>query len=121
MKFKNYLGLFILTVTLLVSCSKAVENNTIIDESKFVDVLVDIHIADATLIVSGLKINADSTKIGLYYNDVLIKHKVTQKQIQNTFAYYSGNPKKFEKIYELVSEKVVKREEEYNKSIENKE
>lgn len=118
---KSYLGVVILIVILWFGCSKATDNSAIIEESKFVDVLVDIHIADATLVVKGFRINTDSAEISLFYNDVLLKHKVTQKQIQNTFSYYSDNPKKFEQVYERVSEKIVKREEEYKKGIENKE
>ena len=42
----------------------------------------------------------------------------TQKEIENTFKYYTQNTKEFEKVYEKVSEKIAKLEEEYNKSIE---
>lgn len=115
---KNILLIF--SFILFYSCSINSSDNEIINEDKFIDVLVDIHLADATLVVKGLKINTDSTKIRLFYNDVLVKHNVTQKQIENTLLLYSEDPRDFEKIYEKVSEKIVKLEGEYEESIEKK-
>ena len=117
----NKLLTILIFSVLTFSCSKTKSNQNIIEKSKFIDVLVDIHIADATLVVKGFRPRTDSTKIRLYYNDVLLKHNVTQKQIQNTFKFYSRNPKKFEAIYEQVSEKIVKLEEENRESIKEAE
>ena len=50
-----------------------------------------------------------------HFGDVTAK---TQKQIQNMLEYYTKKPKKFDKVYEQVSEKIVKLEEEYEKSID---
>ena len=109
---------FLLIIQFFFGCSTAKKNKSdVIDEDTFVDVLVDIHLADAILNAHRYKVNRDSAKIHLFYNDVLIKHNVTQKQIQNTINYYTNHPKKFEKIYNRVSEKMVKLEEEYNKNI----
>lgn len=118
MWLNKYCVLLLCCFVLLIGCSKNSSSDTIIDEDTFVNLLVDIHMADATLVVKGYKINSDSTTIRLFYNDVLVEHNVTQKQIQNTFEYYTKKPKKFENIYEQVSEKIVKLEEEYDKSIE---
>jgi hypothetical protein len=111
--------IFILLFILFVyGCSDNKNNNSVIlDEDTFVDVLVDIHLTDAILNANRYRVNKDSVVIHLYYNDVLTKHNVTQKQIQNTIDYYTNHSKKFEKIYDKVSEKIVKLEEEYNKSI----
>ena len=117
----NILLTVLIISSLSISCSTSPSDENRIEEAKFIDVLVDIHIADATMVVSGFRIKTDSTKIRLYYNDVLLKHNVTQKQIQNTFKYYASNPKKFEAIYEQVSEKIIKLEEENKKKIKEAE
>jgi len=117
---RNLVLLFIGFV-LFFGCSKNYGDNPIIGNDKFVDILVDIHLADATLVVKGYRINTDSTQIRLFYNDVLIKHKVTQKQIQNTFEYYAKKPKEFEHLYEEVSERIVKMEQQYLEDIDLKE
>lgn len=113
--------LLLLSLSLIFSCSNDSFSGDIINEDTFIDVLVDIHIADATLVVKGLKINSDSTKIRMFYNDVLLKYNVTQKQIENTFVFYSKNPRDFEELYEKVSENIVKLESEYDASTEIKE
>ena len=96
----------------MCSCNiNLLNDDNIIPEDAFIDVLVDIHIVDATIIVKGLRINTDSTIIKLYYNDIFLKHNVTQKQIQQTFEYYTSKPRSFEKLYEKVSEQIAKREE----------
>ena len=114
------LGLILLFIGLVAGCSKQTTSDEIIDEDVFIDVLVDIHMADAILVVKGYRIHTDSTAIRLFYNDVLIEHSVTQKQLENTFEYYTKNPKKFEKVYDQVSEKIVKLEEENKKNNENR-
>ncbi len=109
----------ILTIVLLQSCSNQ-NNSNIINEDKFVDILVDIHMADATLAVKGYSVTSDSTRIRLFYSDVLKKHNVSQKQIKNTIDYYTSNTKQFVKVYKQVSEKIVKLENEYNESTAKK-
>lgn len=78
-----------------------------------IEVLVDIHLADATLSIANLKINRDTSEIELYYGDVLKKYRITQNQIENSLKYYTSRPKEFEKIYEKVSEKLAKMESEF--------
>ena len=114
------LGLALLFIVLMAGCTKQTTSDEIIKENVFIDVLVDIHMADAILVAKGYRIHTDSTSIRLFYNDVLIEHNVTQKQIENTFEYYTKNPKKFEKVYDKVSENIVKLEEEYKKSKEER-
>ncbi|MDA3893906.1 MAG: DUF4296 domain-containing protein [Salinivirgaceae bacterium] len=109
--------LFLLLIAgFLFSCSEESMNGNIIKRDTFIKVLTDIHMADATLVVKGFRVRTDSTRIRLFYNDVLMEYNVTQKQIQNTLKYYTSNPKKFEKVYEKVSENIVKLEEQFEEN-----
>lgn len=103
------------------SCSLFVSNDRVIDTDKFADVITAIHMADATLAVSGLQVNKDTTTITNYYNSVLVKYGVTQKQIEESFSYYATKPHQFEKIYEKVSENLAKMESEYQENTANNE
>jgi hypothetical protein len=96
-----------------ISCSNNEDNQKIIDKNTMIEVLVDIHLADATLSIANLKINRDTSEIELYYGDVLKKYRITQNQIDNSLKYYTSRPKEFEKIYEKVSEKLAKMESEF--------
>jgi response regulator RpfG family c-di-GMP phosphodiesterase len=109
----RFLGISFLFLVVALSCSRGSSNYSIIGEEKMVDVLVDIHMADATLNVANLRVVADTSIIKLYYSDVLKKHNFTQKQFDNSIKYYSSKPKDFEKIYEKVSEKLAKLESEF--------
>ena len=79
-----------------------------------VDVLVDVHIADAIITISNLKTMADTNAIQLYYADVLKKHQITQNQFEKSLKFYTSKPKEFEIIYEKVSEKLAKMEGEFD-------
>jgi hypothetical protein len=105
--------LFSIILLVTISCSNNEDNQKIIDKSTMIEVLVDIHLADATLSIANLKINRDTSEIELYYGDVLKKYRITQNQIDNSLKYYTSRPKEFEKIYEKVSEKLAKMESEF--------
>lgn len=119
MKFK-FIIVFALILAFSTSCSDGTDKLSVIDEDKFVNVLTDIHMADATLAIKGFRINSDSTRVRLFYNDVLMEYNVTQKQIHNTFSYYTKNPKEFEDVYEKVSANIVKLEKEYLESVDER-
>ncbi|MFA6400546.1 MAG: DUF4296 domain-containing protein [Salinivirgaceae bacterium] len=110
--------IWLISILLLgtISCSNSESNQKIIDKNTMIEVLVDIHIADATLSIANLKINRDTNEIELYYGDVLKKHHITQNQIDNSLKYYTSRPKEFEKIYEKVSEKLAKMESEFQQN-----
>jgi hypothetical protein len=105
-----------ISIILATSCSFLSSENTIIDQDTMVDVLVDIHLADAILGGSSLRINRDTLEIKMYYDNILMKHHITQKQIDNSLKHYAKDIKKFEDIYLQVSEKLSKMESEYQKN-----
>jgi hypothetical protein len=112
----KYIVLFIF-VSSLFGCSTH-EDKDIIDQDKFVDILADIHIADAVIVVKGLRINSDSAQIKALYNDVFLKYNITQKQLDKTFEFYSKKPIKLDRLYNRVSEKIVKMEDSYKEKKE---
>ena len=95
----------ILLLSLLYSC----ENNgelkipkNIISKNKIVSILVDMHIADATLI--SFQLDKKETKYmgENYYEMVLSKHNVSRKQFDNAIIFYARYPDHYEKIYDDV-------------------
>ncbi|MGE4287658.1 MAG: DUF4296 domain-containing protein [Salinivirgaceae bacterium] len=104
---------FFLFVLIFAGCSSKNSNDKIIGREKFALVLADLHMADATLAVAGLNVSKDTTEIELYYQAIMQKHGVTQKQIDNSFKHYAQKPRILEKIYDEVSENLAKQEENF--------
>lgn len=107
---KNVILLVILVVC--YSCSwfdKA--RKEIIKKEKFINVLVDIHLADAVLSQEGLELLNDTLKVDLYYDDILKKHNISANQLKQTIAYYINKPSEYNKVYEQVLEIISQQEE----------
>lgn len=108
---KKYLIAIILITMYSCSWVKNKEEN-IIEEKQFVDLLIDIHLADAVVSNEGYKLINDSVKLDLYYDYVLKKHNISRNKFKQTVIYYTKKPNEYNKIYEQVLEKLSKQEEE---------
>jgi DNA-binding NtrC family response regulator len=113
MRFIGVKVWFFLLVIFLTGCSSRNSDEKIIGREKFALVIADLHMADATLAVAGLNVSKDTTEIELYYQAIMAKHGVTQKQIDNSFKHYAKKPRILEKIYDEVSENLAKQEENF--------
>lgn len=102
---KNIIIVF--TIFFISSCTFiGGSKNKVVDDEKFIDVLVDMHFADAVLSIKGFSIKKDSATINMYYDDILKKHNISRKQFDKTLEYYSKNATEYDKIYEQVLEKL---------------
>jgi len=114
---------FILLLGLLFSSCSFLDkkHDKIIGKDEFVGILVDLHLADATLVVQGFNVVRDSTKIEQYYDDVLKKHHITKSQLKHSMEYYSGRTEAFDKMYDKVLDELAKRGSELDKEQEKPE
>lgn len=94
------IAFFILIAATLftVSCKRDPLPKDAIKKSKFIDVMVDVHLAES-LIDSKTSHKMDSLDSRSLYLTVLKKHKVTEEQMVTTTLYYSRNPKEYDKVY----------------------
>jgi len=101
----------ILFVHMLASCQRDPKPENAIERDQFVEVLVDVHIAQA-LYNDRLRINIDSVESEPLYMSVLEKHGVTEDAMAATTKYYTRNPRKYDKVYtEVLSQISLKLEE----------
>jgi hypothetical protein len=94
---------------LFTGCNKAE-----ISRDKFVDLLVDIHLADGYLTQLGYRADREPNKVYEGYGYILNKHQVTQKQFMNTLKYYSKHIQQYDEVYNQVIEKLSRMESEVN-------
>jgi hypothetical protein len=110
--------LVILSIILIasVSCDKLpIEKpENLIKEKKMIDMLVDIHIAEATyrhLQYDSAIRNSSSSN---FYYSILDKYEVQDSVFEKSFVFYASSPKQFEKMYQDVMNKLSQIEQEYS-------
>src|SRR6188768_4013198 len=77
----------------LFSCKEPEkEQPGILPKDKMIDVLVDIHIAEASSESHGLTSIQINQLVAVKYEGVLQKHGITRPQFQTAFDYYLRHP-----------------------------
>ena len=112
---KLFVGIFGLLVFFLVmdACKndrRSPEAYTIIENDKMADVMVDVHLIEATL--RNKKISGDSLKklTNDYYQNLFDKYNISRRDFDSSFAYYENNVGKLNNIYEKVIERLNKKQ-----------
>lgn len=77
-----------------------------LSEAAMIDVLYDIHLAEATHQVQKLKKEEYQT-IEEMYCDVFSNHKITRTQYEQALAYYSANPPEMKELYEKIKKQIT--------------
>jgi hypothetical protein len=108
MKCLKLLGFFI-----MISCGHN-RFGEVIPPKKFVNVLVDVHIADGIAIENMGHINGLRLDSATLYNSVFNKYGVTRAMFDSTMAYYTEHPDDFQKIYNKVTARLKRMEDEIN-------
>ena len=87
----------------LFSCKEPEkEQPGILPKDKMIDVLVDIHIAEASSESHGLTSIQINQLVAVKYEGVLQKHGITRPQFQTAFDYYLRHPAELDEIYQEV-------------------
>jgi hypothetical protein len=108
-------ALFILAILglTLISCDKEVipKPSPLIREKQMINMLVDIHLAEATF--NHMRYDSiirNSSSENFYYS-VLQKYEVADSVFEKSFVYYASNPRNFEKMYREVMNKLSETEQ----------
>ncbi|MDA3928291.1 MAG: DUF4296 domain-containing protein [Prolixibacteraceae bacterium] len=98
--------LVLLSILLLIfSCKRDPIPHDAIPRDKYVDVLVDVHIAEG-MYNDRVRLKIDSVESTSLYMSVLEKHKVTEEEMLSTSLYYSRKQREYTKIYNDVLDKI---------------
>ncbi len=101
---RTILPILLTVCVVLGACSPRPKG--VLSAGKLERVLYDIHRADGVLYVQGLSYKTDDNT-AKYYEVVLQKHGVTQAQFDSSLVWYTDNPKRFDKIYPRVMERLT--------------
>ncbi len=96
--------LLILSVFSIISiaCNSGDAPEGIIPKDEFIEILTEVHIADAVLTEKGLydRKLKDSTKS--YYNYIFVKHHINRATFDKSLQYYGKNTEEFQQMYNKV-------------------
>lgn len=99
------------------ACSKPVieKPEILIQEDKMIELLVDIHLAEATFNTRRHRdsLVMKSSSADFYYS-ILDKHQVPDTVFEQSFVFYASQPRKFEKMYRQAMNKLNEMEQEYS-------
>ena len=89
---------------IVTSCERE-EKKPPIDESKFEEVLIDVHLLQARL--ENYKSLSDTFfyATGKGYEEIYQKHGISKAAFKETFEFYLTHPKQMDKMYERITEK----------------
>lgn len=102
--------------SVIFSCSKKEEKipADILPKEKMVELMVDVHLAEAQ---SQAKIGFDNSKTikQAYYKFIFNKYQISYSQFAKSFDYYSAHPEVFSEIYDNVITELSKKQAESSK------
>jgi hypothetical protein len=102
----------------LFGCTGRLADNKpadLIPQEQMIDVLVDIHVADALV---EQKFGAQNPNLPLsnaLYERIYQNHKITAAQYKSSYKYYEASPELMDKIYTQVITELSKKEAEMTK------
>ena len=94
-------------LALTIGCGKGGSSHAVIPETAFADLMVDVHLAEAS--VFNLRANTDTSRqtLALQYGRVLASHNTTWQEFDTSFEYYLNHPEALFRIYEKVLEELT--------------
>lgn len=98
-------AVFFLLIVLAASCNYE-QRKYLIPVDQLVDVLVDIHLADAIALQNTPRYSGFELDSAILYQSVFNKYGVTRAMFDSTLNYYSARPEQFQAIYTRVTAKL---------------
>lgn len=114
--------LIIVSVCFLFSCQEKKEEGTVLivpenllPTEDFKELMIDIHLLEATKKLNLLEGMNDSTKIDMFYQAIFDKYDTDLENFQVAHDYYSADKKAFLKFYEDLTKELKEREKKLKK------
>lgn len=113
---KRFQILLFALVFAVVACDKPImpKPEHLIKENQMIDMLVDVHLAEATYNKYRYDSVMQDNSSANFYASVLDKYAVSDSLFEQSYVYYASLPKKFEKMYRKVMSKLSEQEQEFS-------
>lgn len=111
--------LIILLIGFISSCAeveKKEKPEDIWSEDRFVDVMVEVQLTESYIRLGFNRSNVSYRNQDSLYNSTFRKVGVDAEDFRKNFTYYSSDPKKMEKIYQVVIERLSEKQAELHVS-----
>lgn len=102
-----YKILFSLLLLFLLACNHDNAPDNLIEEDKFIPLLVDIHLVDGYLSSGSQLPDSLSYRGNNLYAEIFKKHHVDSVQFKKSFQYYSVHLEQMNNIYKAVVDKLT--------------
>lgn len=109
MESKNRLILFFLLANILfVTCKRhqSVVSEEIIPKDSLINIIVDLHLADAILLNPITQSKISDISSNRLYKTVLDKYGITKERFNNSINFFAETPIVLDSIYDKVIEKL---------------
>jgi peptide subunit release factor RF-3 len=102
-----------LLIPVFIACEKSVfkKPKNLVNEKQMIDMLADIHLAEATFNHMRYDSIVRNSSSANFYYSVLAKYEVADSVFEKSFVYYASNPRNFEKMYREVMNKLSETEQ----------
>lgn len=104
---KRCLPILFALCCLVTSCT--MRPKWVLSNSEMVDLLVDLHYAEAVIQSAGYNYGHDD-EVNRYYATLLEERGVTQAQLDSSLAWYTAHPQYFQSVYPRVMQRLEKQQ-----------
>lgn len=109
--FSKYFFL-IIVLLLCFACNSKLADKPAIDKEEFIQILTDIHLAEASMMNGNPFEKGRGLSMIMEYDKIFDKNKVSREDFIQTFNYYKQHPKEMDELYNDISERMTVKEAE---------
>lgn len=110
------LFLFIISFASCTNNEKAKKTENLIEKSKFITVLTELHIADGIIKTKGLKRTIKKGDSNTYYNHIFKKYSISRADFETTVEFYAKHTDEYKIIYDSVTANLTNIEKKLGKN-----
>ncbi len=102
----------------MIACKSVKPGKPIIERETFINILIDIHLTESSLMHESPFEKGRTIKVMMEYDKIFEKNHVTRDDFMQTFNYYKEHPKEMDALYSDITERMTLKEAELSNQIQ---